>query len=144
MGSAIGFLRAPVAYEALRSHHALTSDFDHEAANRMLAELADEATGVVAAALATTHQGHSQLSAQCSVCRLHRDPLLFSGTFTGCGVVNRPKDYNSPRPITTYAMGPAAHLIWLSRLKPVRLAPSGSGRVRSCCRLLKTVCRTQE
>ena len=56
VGSAIGFLRAPVAYEALRSHHALTSDFDHEAANRMLAELADEATGVVAAALATTHQ----------------------------------------------------------------------------------------
>ncbi|GIT76394.1 MAG: N-methylhydantoinase A [Acidimicrobiaceae bacterium] len=57
VGSAIGFLRAPVAYEALRSHHALTSDFDHEAANRMLAELwAHEATGVVAAALATTHQ----------------------------------------------------------------------------------------
>ena len=80
--------------------------------------------------LATTHQGHSQLSAQCSVCRLHRDPLLFSGTFAGCGCVNRPRDYNSPRPITTYAVGPAENLIWLSRLKPVRLAPSGSGRVR--------------
>ncbi len=43
VGSAIGFLRAPFAYEAVRSFYTSTSDFDHLGANRVLAELEDEA-----------------------------------------------------------------------------------------------------
>ena len=54
VGSAIGFLRAPFAYEALRSHHAMTAEFDHRSANRMLAELAEEATNFVTGALAAS------------------------------------------------------------------------------------------
>jgi len=54
VGSAIGFLRAPFAYEALRSHHAMTAEFDHRSANRVLAELAEEATNFVTGALAAS------------------------------------------------------------------------------------------
>ena len=54
VGSAIGFLRAPFAYEALRSHHAMAAEFDHRSANRMLAELAEEATNFVTGALAAS------------------------------------------------------------------------------------------
>ena len=54
VGSAIGFLRAPFAYEALRSHHAMTAEFDHRSANSMLAELAEEATNFVTGALAAS------------------------------------------------------------------------------------------
>ena len=54
VGSAIGFLRAPFAYEALRSHHAIAAEFDHRSANRMLAELAEEATNFVTGALAAS------------------------------------------------------------------------------------------
>ncbi len=54
VGSAIGFLRAPFAYEALRSHHAMAARFDHRSANRMLAELAEEATNFVTGALAAS------------------------------------------------------------------------------------------
>ncbi len=43
VGSAIGFLRAPFAYEAVRSFYTSTNDFDHLGANRVLAELEDEA-----------------------------------------------------------------------------------------------------
>ncbi|MDG2427370.1 MAG: hydantoinase/oxoprolinase family protein [Acidimicrobiales bacterium] len=54
VGSAIGFLRAPFAYEALRSHHATVDHFDPDAVNRMLVDLAEEATAFVAEALAST------------------------------------------------------------------------------------------
>ncbi len=54
VGSAIGFLRAPFAYEALRSHHATVDHFDHDAVNRMLGELADEARTFVTEAVAST------------------------------------------------------------------------------------------
>ena len=61
VGSAIGFLRAPFAYEALRSHYSVMHDFDHHQANRILAELADEAYSFVLEALAgrrpTNHAG---------------------------------------------------------------------------------------
>ena len=43
VGSAVGFLRAPFAYEAVRSFYTTTTDFDVDSANRILAELADEA-----------------------------------------------------------------------------------------------------
>ena len=54
VGSAIGFLRAPFAYEALRSHHATIDQFDPAAVNAMLVDLADEATAFVSEALAST------------------------------------------------------------------------------------------
>ncbi len=47
VGSAIGFLRAPFAYEAIRSFYTSTDGFDHEGANRVLAELEAEALAFV-------------------------------------------------------------------------------------------------
>jgi N-methylhydantoinase A len=47
VGSAVGFLRAPFAYEAVRSFYTSTVDFDVEGANQVLAELADEAMAFV-------------------------------------------------------------------------------------------------
>ena len=43
VGSAIGFLRAPFSYEAIRSFYTTTDEFDFGAANVVLAELANEA-----------------------------------------------------------------------------------------------------
>ncbi len=47
VGSAVGFLRAPFAYEAVRSFYTTTTDFDVDGANRVLAELTDEAVAFV-------------------------------------------------------------------------------------------------
>ncbi len=47
VGSAIGFLQAPFAYEAVRSFHTRLDDFDVEGANRVLAELTEEAEAFV-------------------------------------------------------------------------------------------------
>jgi len=47
VGSAIGFLRAPFSYEAIRSFYTTTADFDVDGANRVLAELAAEAQSFV-------------------------------------------------------------------------------------------------
>ena len=47
VGSAIGFLRAPVAYEVVRSHYMRLKRFDCAGANRVLADLGEEARGVV-------------------------------------------------------------------------------------------------
>jgi N-methylhydantoinase A len=49
VGSAIGFLRAPVAYEMVRSLYQRFSAFDVAAVNRLLAEMSIEAAAVVAA-----------------------------------------------------------------------------------------------
>ncbi len=43
VGSAVGFLRAPFAYEAVRSFFTTTADFDVEGANTVLTELTEEA-----------------------------------------------------------------------------------------------------
>ena len=51
VGSAIGFLRAPFSYEAVRSFYTSTADFDVAGANAVLAELASEALSFV-------RQGH--------------------------------------------------------------------------------------
>ena len=51
VGSAIGFLRAPFAYEAVRSHYSPMDDFDHEEAKRLLDGLEDEAGSFVLQAL---------------------------------------------------------------------------------------------
>ncbi|HTU53872.1 MAG TPA: hydantoinase/oxoprolinase family protein [Acetobacteraceae bacterium] len=48
VGSAIGFLRAPVAYELVRSLYQRLSSFDEAAVNRLLAEMSEEAAKVVA------------------------------------------------------------------------------------------------
>jgi N-methylhydantoinase A len=47
VGSAIGFLRAPVGYEVVRSLYQRFSSFDVDAVNALLASMADEATQVV-------------------------------------------------------------------------------------------------
>ncbi len=47
VGSAIGFLRAPFAYEAVRSFYTRTDEFDFAAVNDVLAELASEAEAFV-------------------------------------------------------------------------------------------------
>ena len=47
VGSAIGFLRAPVGYEVVRSQYARLSNFDAAAANTLLASMAAEALAVV-------------------------------------------------------------------------------------------------
>ena len=47
VGSAVGLLRAPVAYEIVRGRLIRLSEFDPHAANRLLAEMRAEAEGVV-------------------------------------------------------------------------------------------------
>jgi len=47
VGSAIGFLRAPIAYEVVRSRYQILSGFDAAAANDLLAEMAREANEIV-------------------------------------------------------------------------------------------------
>ncbi len=47
VGSAVGFLRAPVAYEVVRSRYMRLSGFDAETANATLAEMSGEARDVV-------------------------------------------------------------------------------------------------
>ena len=47
VGSAIGFLRAPFSYEAVRSFYTTTDDFDVAGTNEMLAELTNEAESFV-------------------------------------------------------------------------------------------------
>ncbi|HTE80962.1 MAG TPA: hydantoinase/oxoprolinase family protein, partial [Reyranella sp.] len=48
VGSAVGFLRAPVAYEVVRSRFFRLSGFDSAAVNAMLREMQDEARQIVA------------------------------------------------------------------------------------------------
>jgi len=47
VGSAVGFLRAPAAYEIVRSHLQRLGRFDAAAANRLLAEMRTEAEAIV-------------------------------------------------------------------------------------------------
>jgi N-methylhydantoinase A len=48
VGSAVGFLRAAVAYEVVRSAYQVVSEFKPETTNRILEEMRDEAAAVVA------------------------------------------------------------------------------------------------
>ena len=52
VGSAIGFLRAPFSYEAVRSHYVALDRFDAEEVNAVVAELVSEATSFVAKGIA--------------------------------------------------------------------------------------------
>ena len=47
VGSAIGFLRAPISYEVVRSRFMSLSDFDAEAINELITEMSNEATAIV-------------------------------------------------------------------------------------------------
>ena len=47
VGSAIGFLRAPVAYEVVRSRNMRLRDFDADTANEIIGEMSSEALAVV-------------------------------------------------------------------------------------------------
>jgi N-methylhydantoinase A len=47
VGSAVGFLAAPIAYELVRSHHARLDKFDSEAVSDLLHEIASEARALV-------------------------------------------------------------------------------------------------
>ncbi len=53
VGSAVGILRAPVAYEVAHSRYMKLDDFDADDANRLLKEMRDEAAAVIAQAGAT-------------------------------------------------------------------------------------------
>ena len=48
VGSAVGFLRAPVAYEVVRSAYQVVSAFNPETTNRVLEEMRSEAAAIVA------------------------------------------------------------------------------------------------
>lgn len=50
VGSAIGFLRAPISYEVVRTAHQRLDRFDHDSVNRVIGDLRKEARGVVRAA----------------------------------------------------------------------------------------------
>jgi N-methylhydantoinase A len=47
VGSTVGFLRAPIAYEIVRSGHCRLSSFDHNWANSLITSMQDEARAVV-------------------------------------------------------------------------------------------------
>ena len=47
VGSAIGFLRAPISYEVVRSRFMSLSDFDADAINELIKEMSNEATAIV-------------------------------------------------------------------------------------------------
>jgi len=49
VGSAIGFLRAPISYEVVRSRYLRLADFDAAPVNTLLAEMGDEARAIVTA-----------------------------------------------------------------------------------------------
>ncbi len=52
VGSAIGFLRAPIAYEVVRSRYLRLGNFDHQHVNGLLEEMSAEARAVVSAGAA--------------------------------------------------------------------------------------------
>jgi N-methylhydantoinase A len=68
VGSAIGFLRAPLAYEVVRSARMRLDAFDHAAANALLAEMAADARAVVAPALAGAAAEDLRASAKVDLC----------------------------------------------------------------------------
>ncbi|AFL53370.1 N-methylhydantoinase A [Sinorhizobium fredii] len=49
VGSAVGFLRAPISFEVVRSKYAQLGDFDHVAINEVLASMSAEAQKIVSA-----------------------------------------------------------------------------------------------
>ena len=60
VGSAIGFLRAPFAYEAIRSFYTTTDNFDYVGANAVLVELTSEAESFVRMGTGTDLSGEPE------------------------------------------------------------------------------------
>ena len=71
VGSAIGFLQAPFAYEAVRSFYTSTEDFDDVGANAILAELQAEAESFVRHGTAL-HGDGTELTVERSVAMRYR------------------------------------------------------------------------
>ncbi|MCY3883331.1 MAG: hydantoinase/oxoprolinase family protein [Gammaproteobacteria bacterium] len=96
VGSAIGFLNAPISYEVVRSNHMLLEDYDSELVGNVLKNMREEASSVVASASTTGEftergsaymryvgQGH-EISVSFDTSSVDRDRLLktFEATYT--------------------------------------------------------------
>ncbi len=62
VGSAVGFLRAPVSYEVLRSRYLRLKDFEAAVVNTLFDELRDEAMSVVSAEVSTQAPSEHRLA----------------------------------------------------------------------------------
>lgn len=62
VGSAVGFLKAPAAYELVRSRYARLDRFDLVGVNRLLADMSEEASGLAAAAAGGRATGEIRLA----------------------------------------------------------------------------------
>jgi N-methylhydantoinase A len=94
VGSAVGLLRAPVAYEVVRSRLMRLSDFDAAAINRLIAEMRAEAEAIVkrgvgegalaelrSAFMRYRGQGH-EIAVELPVCEFNAaDSATFTGLF---------------------------------------------------------------
>ncbi len=83
VGSAIGFLRAPFAYEAVRSLYTRIDEFDYEAVNDVLAELTEEAESFVRQGSDATLTIERQVSMRYKGQGWEIPVRLESGTFDG-------------------------------------------------------------
>ena len=69
VGSAIGFLRTPFSYEALKSFYVSTENFDHESVNQLLNDLTSEATEFVMEASNENFSVESLIVERCAFIR---------------------------------------------------------------------------
>jgi len=69
VGSAIGFLRTPFSYEALKSFYVSIENFDHESVNQLLSNLTSEATEFVMDASNENFPVESLLVERCAFMR---------------------------------------------------------------------------
>lgn len=83
VGSAIGFLRAPFAYEAVRSLYTRIDEFDYEAVNDVLAELTQEAESFVRQGIDAALTIERQVSMRYKGQGWEIPVRLESGTFDG-------------------------------------------------------------
>jgi N-methylhydantoinase A len=75
VGSAVGFLRAPISYEVSRTAYQRLNSFDPEPINRMLAEMAAEARAVVATAAPGAPRQETRLAYMRYVGQGHEIPV---------------------------------------------------------------------
>ncbi len=95
VGSAIGFLRAPVAYEVTRSVYVRLSRFDATALNRAFAAMAEEAHAIVARAAGDRPRGERRIAYMRYLGQGHEIPVpvpLASLTSASAEIVRRAYD----------------------------------------------------
>lgn len=80
VGSAIGFLRAPVAYEVTRSVYVRLSRFDAAALNRAYAAMAEEAHAIVARAAGERRRSERRIAYMRYLGQGHEIPVPVPGT----------------------------------------------------------------